>query len=342
MAYIIWVGGDVLKVYRFFVPVVPILFFLFVVSAFELIATVRQKQQAFALTLLVAGSFSVGSYLLARDHVKAYWLAERQITGKMHFMGTMLKKHMGNDFSLAASTIGMVGYQLLGHRIIDMLGLTDASIARNPETISGMTSSWKERRFNNRYLLEQQPDFILFSTGYKPSAPAERALMLHSEFRHNYRTTSFLRDQSYKVVWQRWRDIDMSQDRVLPDMEFINKLAEGFYQQGHSAMQPALDAFNDAYRRLGEDFPVLYVAMANCLLALNQSDSARVCLRKAIAADSLCWEAYPKLAVLASRQNDTASVKRYQDFLIQHTPWIFDGSYVPPRGTTAALRSLSD
>lgn len=338
MAYIIWVGGDVLKVYRFFVPVVPVLYFLFVVSAVELIASVRHKQGAFALTMLVAGGFSVGSYLLARDHVKSYWAAEQQITGKMHFMGTMLKKHMGNDFSLAASTIGMVGYQLLGHRVIDMLGLTDASIARNPETISGMTSSWKERRFNNRYLLEQQPDFILFSTGYKPSAPAERALMLHSEFRRNYRTIGFLRDQSYKVVWQRWRDIDMSRDKVLPDMEFINKLNEGYNHQSRSAMQPALDAFNDAHRRLGEDFSVLYVAMAHCLLALNQNDSALTCLRRAIAADSLCWEANQKLAILASRRNDTASVRQYQDFLLRHTPWFFDGSYIPPGGTP----SLSD
>ncbi len=341
-AYIIWVGGDVLKVYRFFVPVVPVLCFLFVVSAVESLATVRQKQQAFALALLVAGSFSVGSYLLARDHVKAYWVAEQQITGKMHFMGTMLKKHMGKNFSLAASTIGMVGYQLLGHRIIDMLGLTDASIARNPETISGMTSSWKERRFNSRYLLEQQPDFILFSTGYKPSAPAERALMLHSEFRQGYRTTGFLRDQAYKVVWQRWRDIDMSRDRVFPDMEFVNKFNEGYYLQGQSAVQPALDAFNDAYRRLGEDFPLLYAAMGYCLLSLNQNDSARICLRKAIAADSLCWEAYPKLALLASRQNDTISVNRYQNFLMRHTPWLFDGSYVAPRRGLLASPSVAD
>ena len=341
-AYIIWVGGDVLKVYRFFVPVVPVLCFLFVVSAVELFAIVRQKQQAYALTLLVAGSFSVGSYFLARDHVKAYWAAEQQITGKMHFISTMLKKHMGNNFSLAASTIGMVGYQLLGHRIIDMLGLTDASIARNPETIPGMTSSWKERRFNSRYLLEQQPDFILFSTGYKPSAPAERALMLHSEFRHSYRTTGFLRDQAYKIVWQRWRDIDMSRDRALPDMEFINKLAEGYNLQARSAMQPALDAFNDAYRRLGENFPALYFAMGHCLIGLNQNDSAAACFRKAIAADSLCWEAYWKLAILAEQQKDTAAFNRYQVFLIQHTPWIFDGSYIPPGGTPAALPSLSD
>jgi arabinofuranosyltransferase len=341
-AYIIWVGGDVLKVYRFFVPVVPVLCFLFVVSAVELLAMVRQKQQAFALTLLVAGSFSVGSYLLARDHVKVYWAAEQQITRKMHFMSTMLKKYMGNNFSLAASTIGMVGYQLLGHRIIDMLGLTDASIARNPETIPGMTSSWKERRFNSRYLLEQQPDFILFSTGYKPSAPAERALMLHSEFRRSYRTTGFLRDQAYKIVWQRWRDIDMSRDRALPDMEFINKLAEGYNLQARSAMQPALDAFNDAYRRLGENFPALYFAMGHCLIGLNQNDSAAACFRKAIAADSLCWEAYWKLAILAEQQKDTAAFNRYQVFLIQHTPWIFDGSYIPPGGTPAASPSLSD
>jgi arabinofuranosyltransferase len=341
MAYIIWVGGDVLKVYRFFVPVVPVLYFLFVVSAIELFALVRQKQKAFALTLLVAGSFSVGSYFLARDHVEAYWSAEKQIIAKMHFMGTMLKKYMGNDFSLAASTIGMVGYQLPGHRVIDMLGLTDASIARNPETIPGITSSWKERRFNSRYLLEQQPDFILFSTGYKPSAPAERALMLHSEFRNGYGTIGFLRDQSYKVAWQRRRAIDMSRDKVLPDIEFVNKLNEGFYLQGRDSMKEALEALDDAYRRLGEDYSALWYAMGHCLSRIDQSDSAAVCFRKAIAADSLCWEAWSKLAMLASRQKDTASFDRCNNFLIKHTPWIFDQSYVSPwdkvRGTPSSL-----
>jgi tetratricopeptide (TPR) repeat protein len=125
-------------------------------------------------------------------------------------------------------------------------------------------------------------------------------------------------------------------------MEFINKLVEGYNQQSRSAMQPALDAFNDAYQRLGEEFPLLYVSMGQCLLLLNQNDSAVTCFRKAIAADSLCWEAYYKLAKLASLQNDIASSNRYQDFLRRHTPWLFDVSYIPPGGTPAVSPSLSD
>lgn len=335
-AYIIWVGGDVLKVYRFFVPVAPVLGFLFVVSVYEMLSLVNRKQLVQTVMIFGVGCFALASYLLSREHIRTYWYNEQQITGKMHFMGTMLKKYMGHDFSLAASTIGMIGYQLLGHRVIDMLGLTDAQIARNPEEISGITSTWKERRFNSRYLLEQQPDFILFSTGYKPSAPAERALMLHSEFRHCYRTVGFLRDKTHKVVWQRYRDVDMSSDRVHGDIGFMEKLTEGFYHQSRSAMQPALDAFKEASQRLGEGFPTLYYAIGHCEMSLNHNDSAASYFQKAIGVDSLCWEAYFKSAQLALRLKDTAAYKRNEEFLTSHAPWLFDGSYVPPRRGQAA------
>ena len=331
IAYIVWVGGDVLKVYRFFVPIVPVLYFLFVASVYSLSESILGRMKHWAAgALLACALFSLGSMTLSRNHVETFWYFEQNIVRKMHFMGTMLKKHMGSDFSLATSTIGMISYQLIGHRVIDLLGLTDSYIARNPEKIEGITSTWKERRFNNSYLLSQKPDFILFSTGYKPSAPAERALMLHSEFRHNYTPTGFLRDRQYKVIWRRTGDIDMTKDVVLPDVNFVQKLSDAFYHTNHSAPDVALQSLREAWALLGEDYPVLDYSIGDCFSKLKQTDSAMYYFDKAAAADTNAFEPRIRQIRAASERGDTQTMQAIANRLSANAPWIFDESYRSP------------
>ncbi len=331
IAYIVWVGGDVLKVYRFFVPVVPVLYFLFVASILSLAESIlKQAKTAVAAVGAVCVLFSFGSMTLSRDHVETFWYFEQNIVRKMHFMGTMLKKHMGNDFSLATSTIGMISYQLMGHRVIDLLGLTDAYIARNPEKIEGIASTWKERRFNNTYLLNQNPDFILFSTGYKPSAPAERALMLHSEFRNNYTPTGFLRERQYKVIWRRTGEIDMSKDVVHPDINFVQKLSDSFYHNNNSAPDIALKSLRETQALLGEEFAVLDYSIGDCFSKLKQADSAAYYFNKAAAADTNAFEPRIRQIRAASERGDTETVQRIAEQLSTRAPWLFDESYRSP------------
>jgi hypothetical protein len=325
----VWVGGDVLKVYRFFVPVVPVLYFLFVVSLVEIISLIGVNRQRvyYNVVVLCAAVFSYATYSFSYEYIWANRNAERTFIGAMHFTSAMLKKHMGPDFSIAASTIGIAGYQLLGHRVIDMLGLTDSYIARNPERVERMVSSWKERRFNNTYLLEQHPDFILFSTGYKPSSPAERAIMLHSEFRHNYSTTGFMRKQDLSVVWRRKGVIDMSKDVVHPDIEFVNELNDGLSYLKQAAFTEALADFREARRRLGGDYAMLSSVMGECFLSMNTKDSGLIYLRQALVLDTLCWEARMHLIDIASNARDTATVIDYINRLKHQSPWIFDKNF---------------
>jgi tetratricopeptide (TPR) repeat protein len=66
-----------------------------------------------------------------------------------------------------------------------MLGLTNKYIAHHPspvKTISDYNSGWKERNYNSKYVLSQKPDYIIFSTGEKPSSYAERALFTKPKF----------------------------------------------------------------------------------------------------------------------------------------------------------------
>ncbi len=326
--YIVWVGGDVLKAYRFFVPVVPILYFLFVVSLVELISLVKfNRQYIQGMVLLCAASFSFASYSFSHEYIWVSREAELAHIGNMHFVITMLKKHMGPNFSLATSTIGMAGYQLLGHRVIDMLGLTEAYIARNPERVEGMIPTWKERRFNNRYLLEQHPDFILFSTGIKPSAASERALMLHSEFRRSYRAIYLLRDKEYDALWQRKGPLDISKDVVHSDIEFVNKWWDGFYHINRTTPDVALADFLKARQRLGEDFTLLSFYIGDCYLKMKRIDSALVYLQEALMLDSLCCEARLDLIEIARMTGDAATAINQMTFLRRESPWIFDKSY---------------
>jgi hypothetical protein len=324
--YIVWVGGDVLHVYRFFVPVVPVLYFLFVMSMIELSSSVKYNRSHTYIAILVGViAFSIGSILLSYNYIITTRNAEKVLMSKMYLVSSTLKKHTKSNFSLATSTIGLIGYQLLGHRVIDMLGLTDSCIARNPERVEGMPSSWRERRFNNRYLLEQQPDFIMFSTDIKPSAPAERALLLHSEFRHNYTAIGFMSDRKLYMIWQRKCRLNMAKDVVNPDLEFVNKFVDGFYHVNHTNLYDvALGEIREARQRLGEDFAMLPFMIGDCFRRMNRADSAMVYFRQAVTLDTLCWIARLYMLEIASRTGDTTAFLNQKAALQRQTPWIFE------------------
>ena len=325
IVYIVVVGGDVLKVYRFFLPVVPLLYTLFVVSVIELYSAVfKNRRFVYSLTLLCVTAVSLSSYMLSREHVTTYLESEKNLTDKMAQIGKKLNQYMAPGASLAASTIGMIGYQLLGHRVIDVLGLTDAFIARNPEVLDGISSSWKERRFNIEYLLAQEPDYILFSTNYKPSAPAEQALMLHSEFRHKYNTIGIFNGDDLTVVWRKKMKIEMSHDVIHSDVKFVSELSAGMYFLNRLQPSEALPHFREAQDRLGEEYPVLLFHMGMCYLKLNDDVSAMSLFHRAVAADSLCWEARMKILQKASEEGDSNTALTHKSFLLRTAPWLFD------------------
>jgi hypothetical protein len=281
----------------------------------------------YLVVLVSVIAFSIGSILLSYNYIITTRNGEKVLMGRMYLVSSTLKKHTKSNFSLAASTIGLVGYQLLGHRVIDMLGLTDSCIARNPEKVKGMHSSWRERRFNNRYLLEQQPDFIMFSTDIKPSAPAEKALFLHSEFRHNYTAIGFISDRKLYTIWQRKCQLNMAKDVVNPDLEFVNKFVDGFYHVKHTNLYDvALGEIREARQRLGEDFAMLPCMIGDCFRRMNRTDSAMVYFRQAVMLDTLCWIARLYMLEIASRTGDTTTFLNQKAALQRQTPWIFERS----------------
>jgi len=120
-----------------------------------------------------------------RSDVKMNLILEDGLVDKMTATGRWLNRVTGPDDWFACTTIGAVSYYS-DRNLIDMLGLTDSTVARHPENIIKGEVYWKERNYNTRHVLEHNPKYIYFSTGMKPSAAAERALFLRPRFRKGY------------------------------------------------------------------------------------------------------------------------------------------------------------
>jgi arabinofuranosyltransferase len=195
--YSILIGGDVLPLFRFVLPVLPLIYIVFTKSIIALSKTLFIKLKSNSKNLYASAAIIISlaivfkNYVTPKESIGKYALRENQLVEKMSASGKWLAEKqamLGRRFVIAASTIGAVSY-FSDATIIDMLGLTDKTIAHNPKPIliiSGSHTGWKERNYNIDYLLSQKPDYIYFSTGLKPSAYAERALFLSEDFVNNY------------------------------------------------------------------------------------------------------------------------------------------------------------
>jgi hypothetical protein len=332
LAYIIVIGGDVLKVYRFLIPVVPIIYFLFAISLDEILSFLPEqynRRRFWRPSIMVISVIFIGvaSFLLSQNHIRTYRNLESGLTEKMQFISKMLQKYMGPNFSVAASTIGVLGYELRGHKVIDMLGLTDRYIAKNPEIIEGLKSTWRERRFNSRYLLQQEPDYIIFSTNDKPSAPAELALFLHSEFRNNYSPTGFLRDRQkdrWAFFYKRWGDIDIEKDIYRSDISFINNFKSGYDYRTARDYKNAVRAFEVSRENLGANYPLLLFNIGECLYRQKLYDSSLWYFHQAIKLDPYNWHARHFLSKISLIYGDTLAALRQRDTILSFSPWIYN------------------
>lgn len=213
--YSIVIGGDVLPLFRFVLPVLPLIYILFIKS-FLTLGNVLQKRIKNSFenlpaigTIIISLLIIYYNYITPKEKIEKYSYFENQLVKKMSASGKWLaQKQIESERKLivAATTIGAVSYYS-NARVIDMLGLTDATIAHNPKpikVISGSLSGWKERNYNIDYLLSQEPDYIYFSTGLKPSAYAERALFLSEDFVNNYYPYFFNAIENYvETIYKR-------------------------------------------------------------------------------------------------------------------------------------------
>ena len=322
--YITLVGGDVLKVHRFFVPVMVLLAVSFAVGIGWLAKRFLRGAPTGWLAFGMVAALAVTWEYLPKDSIYNIRYAELGLTQKMGIEAQRLTEYDTTNFSLAVSTIGRVSYELMGHRIIDLLGLTDSTIARHPEEIAGNESTWRERKFNATYLLQQNPDYILFSTGHKPSAPAERALILHKKFRRNYYTTIFPSPEIQRnLAVHKRKGTYNGPDDVWPDIGWVQDLNRAWnYSIGEGNRDSAITIMSRAKHEGPGDYAMPDYFLADQYYRMQEYDRALAHTDSALAIDSFTVSAWQVRGMICSQQGDTAGVQQAVDYLSRIAPQV--------------------
>jgi tetratricopeptide (TPR) repeat protein len=241
--YVIFIGGDVLRPNRFFVPILPVFFILVQEGLSVLVAMLmsnNKKAPAYGalLGIAFAAAFSYYTYKNEYETIKKYSELENGLVDKMRISGTWMKKQQtlaGRPLVVAASTIGAVSYYS-DVILIDMLGLTDKEIAHHPMPIPEISSKdvgWRERNYNVDYVISRKPDYIYFSTDIKPSAYAERGLFTSDEFMKYYYPYYFEVKEydTFEAIYKRKTDEDANNRPQFPPNPNYKKTFVNTYNQ---------------------------------------------------------------------------------------------------------------
>jgi hypothetical protein len=323
--YIIIIGGDVLKVHRFFVPLFPVISLIIIYGLKSLI------RFRIIVVVLAAGVITWQVYR-PMSHITVFHTMENGLSQKMSNIIPQLMEADKSNFSLAVSTIGLVGYQLMGHNIIDLLGLTDSTIARHPEPpISGLVSTWKETNYNSEYLLSRQPDYILFSTGNKPSAPAERALFLYSQFLNNYRPIAFYFLGYIHDIFKRYYPIEGEIVRDV-DPQFVQIYNEAINHWSDREYKDALEDFNRAKKYSPKpEYSYLYYYIADSYRKMGNFEMGYELLKIVADMDSLLYISFRDLYLFEyTYLNNPEMAEHYKKTVKKLVPW-----YIPRLEATA-------
>ncbi len=338
--YITLVGGDVLKVHRFFIPLIGL--YALIVSYMIISISTKFKNKLkhpilLASTILLCGL----TFYLPNKFVHDYNRLEKHFTDKMSFMAQSIKNQDDSNFSVALPTIGIFSYELIGHHIIDMLGLTDSTIARHAEApIEGMVTTWKESKHNSAYILESAPDYIMFSTGVKPSAPAEKALMLYPRFLQSYSQIGWYRQPDYAkkgTVQMVFKKNEDSKGEIKPTypLAFVDNYKLGMEAYSSGKQKQAISYFDKAIKVSKKPiYNYLLYQKAFSHKLLNEHEKAIKLLDYVLTLDSSIFMAHKEMYLYELFMNNRQKANIHKKFLLEIVPWYF------PRIDSMAQNSL--
>jgi tetratricopeptide (TPR) repeat protein len=335
--YIIYIGGDVLRPNRFFVPVMPVFYILVTGGIIQLTTIIFKNSKESTITgiaLVTCIIIAYVSYKIPHESIKRYSELENGLVEKMKLSGLWLKDKQhsaGKQLTVAASTIGAVSYYS-ETILIDMLGLTDKEIAHNPKPIAEISENasigWKERQYNVDYVLSRKPDYIYFSTGIKPSAFAERGLFTSDEFMKYYYPYYFvIREQNFgDFIYKRKTDTEISSARQIPLNPKYKKSYVNLYNQAMNTsrdktkLNEAITLYNKSAEEGPLNFGAPYQMIADIYLNSKNLDKAFEYYQKALERDDYLVMAHYGLYQVYSQRGDTLNANLQIEKIKKYNP----------------------
>ncbi|HVP07239.1 MAG TPA: hypothetical protein VMS71_05285, partial [Candidatus Acidoferrum sp.] len=282
--------------------------------------------------LLLSGILAgllVLTYVVPQKKVDRFNLLERGLTFKEASLADDILRTDTSKFSVAISTIGMFGYRMLGHDVIDMLGLTDSTVARHPEPVAqGLKTTWRERSQNAGYVLSRKPDYIVFSTGIKPSAPSEQMLLLYSQFTAGYRSEGFWLQDSYflpaGILISAFKREHPFEGPYVPSysIEWVKHFKAGVEAYSSHNYGVGITEFERAMAVPScPKYSDLLFLRAACYDAIGQRPIAYRQLDSLLVLDSMSEGGHKELYAYDLLSGDTVDAAIHRDWIIRHSPW---------------------
>lgn len=317
------IGGDVLQGHRFFVPILPLIYVL-IQEAFAVVISpgAAPRTRSFLPVVATAAVIAGAGLILGLPPLRSSLAQETALVDRMAKAGRWLKA-LPSSPTVAATTIGALGYYSEAP-LIDMLGLTDTTIAHHPEYVEGLSSNWKERRYNTSYLLGRKPDWIFFSTDVKPSAFAERALFTRAEFRRWYYPCYIHLGGDFEDIKVAYRRASHSlvageaADSSSHGVEFIEAFNRGF--NARRSPGEALQYFLSARETAPGDFALLDEQIGNAYYALKDTASALEAYQRAIRMNPAMVYSRIMLAVYARDRGNLEDAHAHLQAALTYNP----------------------
>ncbi len=200
--YIIYVGGDYMAMYRFFVPVLPfmyIIFCFFVDRIFRMAASSKlQKTWLLIFIIFAAVATVIHSTPLEKSIYKkpAYMHGtyrgvetERWHTARLALLGKFFDKYKNNaGESVASTAIGIISYYA-DMKIIDFFGLVDPYLAH--QEIRNVGQGWPgHEKINLDYLFSKRPTYIMYRREFTKQPREMKEFWRHPIILNEYKVTA--------------------------------------------------------------------------------------------------------------------------------------------------------
>lgn len=164
-AYVVWVGGDWMPAHRLFLPILP--FLVMGASVFIVKSSDVSPRLSFLLTLLVCAHFLFHGIKAHARFTEHSFLAQTFLKSEppvdiLKELGLHFKQHASPDQVIAVVPAGKIPYYS-ELQTIDMRGLCDSHISRQPfsDSIKHLLAGHFKR--DDDYVLHQKPDFIVIT-----------------------------------------------------------------------------------------------------------------------------------------------------------------------------------